>query len=57
MSSTLGMMERRKVGRDLDGLLFGTSDSKLETSDCEKFRSGKVFRAATCSSESGISLG
>jgi len=45
------------VGGDLDGLLFGASDSELETSDCRRFRSGKAFRVATCGSGSRISSG
>ena len=31
------------IGGDLDRLLFGAYGSELETSDCESFRSGKVF--------------
>ena len=44
------------VGGDIDRLLFGASGSELETSDCEKFRSGKIF-GVEGSSEMGRSGG
>jgi len=31
------------TGGDLGTLLFGTSGSELKSSDCEKFRSSKIF--------------
>ena len=45
------------VGRDLGSLLFLASDSELETSDCGRFHSVKVFKMVTCASRSGISSG
>jgi len=57
ISSSLGGWSDVTVGSDLVRLLFGAFDLELETSDCEKFRSGKVFGAATCDSGSGTSSG
>ena len=43
------------IGKDLDRLLFGASDSELKTSAYGKFQSYNVFKMMKCNSGSGIS--
>jgi len=42
-SSTWGGWSGVMIGRDLGKLLFGASNLELETSDCGRFQTSKVF--------------
>ena len=57
ISSTWGRWSGVTIGGDLAGLLFGASDSELETSDRGRLQSAKVFGVATYGSGSVISSG
>jgi len=54
-SSTWERMERHNGRRRSRQIVIWSSDLELKTSNCGRFRSGKVFGAATCGSGSGIS--